>query len=260
MIKNYTNTQVSAYTALGCWYPLMARCIYTESNFTNPNFKKMYQDYFSRKGLMNNYKGISIFAVAQLFYPMLDITTQKTIKFLAREKEVEFKHKIIGSTMIGGASALIYNPMKTMLVVMQNHKLSMMKSTKCIYEKTGIHGFYRGMTFYIIRNAVYCPSLFILSRYFDDPKYHSHEYLTLKKSSGLIASAMIATTVSMSADVFSTMCASDPERKLYSNNYEVMKTAFKTRGFGGLFVGYKWRMLSTTTEFLIYNIAKDLLK
>lgn len=251
--KQYLVSQLSSYTALGTWFPFMARCIYTEANFIKYDFKKSYRNYFSE--LKNNYKGISPFAYAQLFYPVLDLSVSKLSKYFAlyEDRKVEFKDELMASTLVGAYSAFIYNPFKAVVVSMQNNKLNMINATENIYRTSGKDGFYRGTSFYIIRNATYCPALFVLSRHFDQ----KFKDIPGGKILSIGIPAFIATSVSMPTDVLSTLCLTDPNRKTFKTNMDVVRAAYNHRGLYGYFAGYKWRLLATGTEFFIYNLAKD---
>ena len=266
--KKYLISQMSAGTALVLWFPAMARCIYTEANFINPNFNHLYHNYFGNFNHLyhnyfgkfkNNYKGITPFAFAQIFYPILDLSTSQLSKVLANHNKVEFKHNLCSSMIVGAGSAFIYNPFKAVVVNMQTQS-TMLNSIKYLYNNFGMKGFYTGTTFFVARNMTFCPCLLILSNYFEKKFQTDSQFMPTiiaSKVASFGLPTLMATTVSMSADVFNTLRLTDPLKKKYKSNLEVMKSVYQTQGFSGFFSGYKWRLLATGIEFIVYNKSKD---
>jgi hypothetical protein len=257
--KKYLIPQLAAFTGLPFWYPFMARCVYTETNFIQPNFASKYTSYF--KSPMNSFRGISPFAIGQLFYPVLDISATEISTSLAQNNNPTIKHKLGGAVLAGVLSAGIYNPLKAIVVITQNNKLNTMDSAKHIYKTAGIAGFYRGSTFYMVRNGTYAPCLLMLSSYIDEnlktinPVFEN-EYIS--KPLSVLFPAFIATAISMPADVFSSVRLSDLTKNLYKTNYEVIMASYKARSFFGFFAGFRFRLMATATEFLFFNTSKEI--
>lgn len=264
-IKQYGISQASALTALVVWYPAMARCVFTEANFVEPNFTNKYFEYFSKP--INSYRGIDVYFMGQFFYPLLDLSTTKFSKLFSqittgkRDSEPEFEHKLCGGIMTGALSPIIYNPMKAMVVTAQEKKLSnLWTSTKYFYQNYGLTAFYRGSMFYMIRNATFAPCLLVLPMYFENMLNTCKplQDFMLSKPISYMLSAMIAVTVTMPSDVFSTLSLKDPMRTKYKTNWDIIKESYTSKkGIFGFFSGFKWRLLATVLEFSIYNTAKN---
>ncbi|CAH6421671.1 Hypothetical protein KVN_LOCUS403 [uncultured virus] len=249
--------QLSAFTALPFWYPAIAKCTFTEANFVKPSFNSIYKIYFSK--IFNNYKGIETFFVAQLFYPAFDISTSKMSKVFAGNEKPNFLHELSASICTGIWSPIVCNPLKAIMVNLQNNNIkNSYQVSKYIYNESKLNGFYRGSSYFILRNAVYAPCLLILPNHIENHlnslSLYQNNYFN--KLLSFFIPAVIATTVSMPMDVFSTMSLTDLNKKNYKSNFDILKTAYNSRGFKGFFSGYKWRLLATTIEFGIYNIAK----
>ncbi|CAH6419805.1 Hypothetical protein HVR_LOCUS886 [uncultured virus] len=152
-IQKYGIIQLSAYTALPCWYPFMARCLYTEANFIEKNFTKLFKGYFNlangvtihnlKISFNNHYKGIGPFAFGQLFYPVLDLSTTKMAKYLAGNNIPESKHIVSGAMIVGGLSPIIFNPIKTIVINQQNNPINNgLQAFRTILKERGLLGFY----------------------------------------------------------------------------------------------------------------------
>lgn len=254
----YLSSQLAAGTSLLSWYPLMARCIHVEFNFTKPNSHDLFNTYFSKWS--NNYRGIGAFAAGQLFYPLIHIGTSKLARGLAnndQSQQIQFKHSLVAATVVGAASPVLFNPLKAMVVSMQTRmsvKRFWQRAT-LIAKQDRFAGFYRGSSFFIIRNATYCPCLLSLSNWLTETSKASSSSPLVTATSTLV-SAVVATTVSMPMDVCSTMALTDPKRQVYKSNIDILYAAWKKRGFSGFFAGYKYRLLATGVEIFVYNHAK----
>src|SRR3989337_2891820 len=101
--KKYLIPQLAAFTGLPFWYPFMARCVYTEANFIQPNFSSKYNLYF--KNPINSFRGITPFAIGQLFYPILDISATEISASLAQNGNPTINHKLGGAILTGILSA-----------------------------------------------------------------------------------------------------------------------------------------------------------
>ena len=257
--KQYFVSQSAALTALTCWFPFMSRCVYTEVNYIKPTFKEEYKKYFSR--FINSYKGIEPYFVAQFFYPIIDISTTQIAKILAKNNTPQFEHNLIAATITGAGSPILFNPLKAIIVATQNKQFNnSFQTINHIYNTGKFIHFYKGSTFFMIRNATFTPCLFILPNYFET-KLNSYSQLqntVIAQPISYLLSAAIAVTVSMPMDVYSSVSLSDPNKHIYKSNWSIIKMTYQKKGFTSLFAGLKWRLLATTIEFGIYNIAKKL--
>jgi hypothetical protein len=274
-LRNSLSTMTATGVGLVTWFPAMARCIFREANFTKPDFQTLYHNYFSlaankynyRSIIQNNYRGIGPFAVAIVGYPAIVIGNEKLSSALADNNdngEITIKQQLLSSSIIGATSALFYNPLKASVVAMQNNNLSIGNSFRYIAQNYGMPGFYRGTSFYMARNATYCSCMLMPTQrvidWFVKSVLGKEPDSTAGKNGLRIAkygiAATIATTISMPFDVFSTMACTDPLRRKYITNADIMKTAFKTRGMAGFFIGYKYRLFATGTEFAVFDQTK----
>jgi hypothetical protein len=279
-LQEYTRSQIAAFGGLSFWYPAMARCMYREANFIRPGFDQKYSEYFHYKNLRNNYRGIGPFAIAQLFYPVMDLTYQRLSKQIgkidgdnraqlfkpfpspvktavATETTLTSKHKLLSAASTGALSALIYNPLKAVVVNMQINQQGTMQSFKTIYRTSGVTGFYKGSSFYVVRNAGYCPCLFVLPSQLQERFREQKMSPTVATIASFALPALIATSITMPADVFSSLAVSGQK---FENSRQIVKSAFQTKGVAGFFVGYAWRLIATGGEIVLYNTFKKALE
>ena len=260
--RNYLVYQASAYTAFSFWFPAMARCLYAEGNFWKPEFYSMRRKFFALPGNWRNYyRGSSPFASAQLFYPALELSYHRCTQLLAgKNNDPTFKNKFQSSVTIGALSGFVFNPLKAISMGMQNNKLNMVNTIRHIYNNYGRYGFWRGTSFFAIRNAIYCPCLLLLPGYlikkFESEESQLNKYVPM--ALGLGTAAFIATSASMTMDILSGVCVGDPIRTKFKTNWDVIKHVHKTKGYSGLFViGFAPRLTATLIELYVYTMAKS---
>lgn len=245
VLRNYFISQGAASGSVIFFFPFLSRNLFTESKFTHPNFKSLYQRFFSAVG--NGFKGVDMFFIGSLFYPIVDLSQSRLSMALAGNDSPTINQQLLSSFIVGGASPLMFNPIKATLVNVQNKPhLSSYHSLKDIFAHQGMKGLYRGSTFFSFRNAVFAPCLFQLST-------HLNQYLG---PASFVAAASIAVAVTMPMDIYSTQRLNDPHFEKYKSNLDLVKKTFQQYGFKSMYAGVQWRLLATTVEFVAFNFIK----
>lgn len=152
--------------------------------------------------------------MAQLFYPLLDISFLKLADYIAGNNKPQFKDNLSATIITGAISPVVFNPLKSLVVTTQNNNFSnMYTSAKYIYGQHGLYGFYKGSPFFMVRNGIFAPCLFVLPNYFENILncYINNSIAT--KSISFALSATIAVGATMPMDVYSSLALSDLNKK-----------------------------------------------
>jgi hypothetical protein len=254
------NILIASYTPYMLWYPFLRRNMNLETSFMNKEYLEDFKKNLSYKKtpnfttfMKNNYKGGLVFSINILPYPLIIKGKNELEKFLLDKNNNKTKSSLMSASIVGALTPLYYNPIKTVVIDIQNNNSKLLTSIKNIYGTKGISSFYRGALFFSTRNIVYCNGMLAIPKYINTYLQNHNIDKNMSKISSYVIPTLLSTLISMPMDVFSSMSVSDYKKSKYKTNYEIIKTAYNTRGIKGFFIGYKYRFMATMIEFMAFN-------
>jgi solute carrier family 25 folate transporter 32 len=136
---------------------------YSQSNNQDKsNYKKLCKSIYNEEGIKGFYKGLK---------PTIINNTKLGIQFPLYEYfKKETNSIILASGLAKAFASTIFYPMDLIRVNQRDtiKNISIMKTTKQIYKKSGIIGFYRGVLIYNIVNGSNFILMMVFKEYIDD--------------------------------------------------------------------------------------------